>query len=64
LYRLKEELAAKAAEVNDLRAQLAIAKSAQQPADGQAQPDASQHDDQIAARKASLDQREQNVIMY
>jgi nucleoprotein TPR len=56
--KLKEELAAKAAEVNDLRAQLASAKSAQHTAESVKQPEASQNDEQIASIKASLDQRE------
>jgi len=58
MEKLREELAAKAAEVDDLRAQLASAKSAQHAAEGESQPEASQSSEQIAAIKASLDQRE------
>ncbi|KAG9193902.1 hypothetical protein G6011_03937 [Alternaria panax] len=56
--KLREELAAKAAEVDELRAQLASAKSAQPAAEGEKQPETSQNTEQIAALKASLDQRE------
>ncbi|KAL1794527.1 hypothetical protein ACET3X_007948 [Alternaria dauci] len=56
--KLREELAAKTAEVEDLRAQLASAKSAQHTAEGETQPEVSQNSEQIAAIKASLDQRE------
>ena len=56
--KLREELAAKAAEVDDLRAQLASAKSAQHTVEGETQPEVTQNSEEIAAIKASLDQRE------
>ncbi|CAN9354730.1 unnamed protein product [Alternaria alternata] len=56
--KLREELAAKAAEVDDLRAQLASAKSAEHTAEGETQPEVTQNSEEIAAIKASLDQRE------
>ncbi|RAR08952.1 filament-forming protein [Stemphylium lycopersici] len=58
IEKLKEELAAKAKEVEDLRAQLATAKSAEPSAGAETGQETSQDSDEVAAIKASLDQRE------
>ncbi|KAA8623582.1 filament-forming protein tpr p270 protein [Pyrenophora tritici-repentis] len=52
--KLKNELASKAKEVDDLRAQLNAAKSAERTTE----PETSQSNEAVAAIKASLDQRE------
>ncbi|RMZ73812.1 import into nucleus [Pyrenophora seminiperda CCB06] len=58
MQKLKVELATKAKEVDDLRAQLDVAKSTEHTAGDQARQEASQDNEAIAAIKASLDQRE------